>query len=289
MDKPRINAIAPWMGSKRKLAKKINELLGPRDAYFEPFFGSGAVLFASPPARHEVVNDLNRDLVNVSKVLQDPQLARELLGRLHYTICAEELYKTARKTILIPFTDPPGDVERAYCALVYWWMGRNGIAGTRPHGTGFSARFTPRGGSGGVRFRNFVGSVPWFTQRLARVDVLNTDGIEMIGKIEDLGRTVIYVDPPYFKKAKPYLHDFTDDDHAKLGMAAGRFKRARVIVSYYPDPRIEEFYSPRQWSKIEIITNKNIRNTITRKCGAVKATELLLCNFKPTVEARLFV
>ncbi|HEY1186938.1 MAG TPA: DNA adenine methylase, partial [Gemmata sp.] len=193
----KITALAPWYGSKRTLAPRIVHQLGPHSAYHEPFCGSMAVLFAKPACRHEVVNDLNRDLVNVAEVLKLRPLAADLLVRLHFTICAEEVYRESKAVVLNPFHGRLGDVDRAYHAMVTWWMGRNGMAGTRKSRTSFSARFTSKGGSGSVRFRNLVSSVPAFTKRLAGVDVLNRDALEWLKKIPDEAGTAIYVDPPY--------------------------------------------------------------------------------------------
>ena len=69
MPKPRLNAIAPWFGSKRSLAPKIVELLGDHTAYWEPFCGSLSVLLAKPPSQQETVSDLHGDLINLARVL----------------------------------------------------------------------------------------------------------------------------------------------------------------------------------------------------------------------------
>jgi DNA adenine methylase len=274
-----ILALAPWAGSKRMLANKIIAELGPHTSYFEPFCGSMAVLFAKDPARHEVVNDLNRDLVNVASVLQRRSTASALLERLHFTIAAEEQYRQSREYVLEPFTGYLGDAERAYHAMVCWWLGRNGMAGTRKSRTTFSARFTPNGGSGGVRFRNLVESIPAFIERLARVDVLNRDGFEVLAKVEDLPLTAIYLDPPYLKKSIEYEHDFKAADHDRLAEASARFTRARVVISYYDHPDLSRLYPPDRWRVVRHEVNKLICNAKNRGAGAtVKATEVLLVN-----------
>ncbi len=278
MSKRRITALAPWMGSKRQLAARIVEALGPHHAYFEPFCGSMAVILNKPVVRHEVVNDLNRDIVNVATVLRTRPLVAELLTRLHFTLAAEELYRESRTVTMEPYRGRLGDVDRAYHALVMWWLGRNGIAGTKPSETGFSARFTARGGSGGVRFRNLVSAIPWFAKRLERVDVLNQDAIKMIGKIPDEPGAAVYADPPYFVKAKKYQHDFESADHDRLAAALNRFRQVRVVLSYYPHPRLQDLYPPDRWEQVEISVTKNIRNTVSRGCAGVKAIEVLLIN-----------
>lgn len=273
-----LTALAPWMGSKRQLAGRIVEALGPHDAYYEPFCGSMAVLFAKPAVRHEVVNDLNRDLVNVSSVLQSRPLAAELLARLHFTIAAEELYREARAAVQEPYRGRLGNVERAYHALVTWWLGRNGCAGTRQSRTSFAARFSKSGGSGARRWRSLVASVPRFVERLAAVDVLNRDALELLAKVRDDRGTSIYCDPPYFVKAQEYEHDLSAGEHAQLAEVLARFRLARVVVSYYPHPEIDRLYPRSHWVHQPIAVTKNIRNTDTRGGGAVKATELLLIN-----------
>jgi DNA adenine methylase len=276
-----ITALAPWAGSKRTLAPRIVEAIGPHGAYFEPFCGSMSVLFEKQPARHEVVNDLNRDLVNVARVLQAPDLARDLLARLHFTLAAEEPYRDSRSRVLDPHTGPLGDVERAYHAMVTWWLGRNGMAGTRQSRTSFAARFTPRGGSGGVRFRSMIESVPFFVERLARVDVLNRDGFDVLAKIDDADGVAIYLDPPYLRKSFEYAHDFKTADHCRLAAAASRFKRARVVVSYYDHPDLAGLYPPERWDWHRIEVTKMMRNTNTRAGAGVKAVEVLLVNRRP--------
>ena len=60
-----------WVGGKRQLVPVIEKLIPERiSAYYEPFLGGGAVLFHIQPKR-AVVNDLNRDLINVYQVIKD--------------------------------------------------------------------------------------------------------------------------------------------------------------------------------------------------------------------------
>jgi DNA adenine methylase len=276
--KGRLSALAPWFGAKRQMADAVVAELGPHRAYYEPFCGSMAVLLAKPVVRHEVVNDLNRDLVNVAKVLQSPILAPGLLGMLHFTLASEETYRAAREVCREPYAGPLGDVERAYSALVTWWLGRNGCAGTRPSRTSFSARFTTKGGLGGVRFRSFVASVPTFTRRLARVDVLNRDGMKVLEQVNDEPGIAIYCDPPYLTKSMAYQHDFAGDDHARLARACNRFRNARVVVSYYPHPELEALYPPDRWRRVERVVQKNMANPSKKTGARAQATELLLVN-----------
>jgi hypothetical protein len=62
--------------SKARLAPSIVSLLPSHRVYVEPFFGSGAVLFAKRPATHEIVNDLDDALVCFFRVLLSGYLSR---------------------------------------------------------------------------------------------------------------------------------------------------------------------------------------------------------------------
>jgi DNA adenine methylase len=275
---PKIKCLSPWAGSKRQLAPRIVELLGPHTGYFEPFFGGGAVLFAKEPCRFEVVNDLNGDLTNLCWVLQDAKLKRRLLARLHDTICSERLYHAARDEFLKPFAadESKPDLRRSYLALVVWWLGRNGTAGTMKYNTNFCARFSTKGGSGGVRFASVLESLPWLMDRMRRVDVLNRDAFEVIDNIQDQAGTAIYVDPPYVKKSFKYEHDFAPADHERLAAALARFKQARVVVSYYPDPMLDALYHSARWECLAPQVQKNMTNT--GRSPITAQTELLFRN-----------
>lgn len=283
--------LAPWFGAKRKLAPYVVERLGPHDSYIEPFCGSMAVLFAKARSRLEIVNDLNRDLVNVAACLAAPASARDLLGRLHFTIAAEELYREARERCRHPYAGELGDVDRAYDAMLVWWLGRSGTAGTRKSRTSFSARFSPNGGTAGGRWRALVNSVPWFARRLAGVDVLNRDALDVLGGVRDTANTAVYVDPPYVKKSIEYEFDSPKaptaarEWHAKLAAACNRFERARVVVSYYPHPILDELYPTDRWERVEIRTTKTMANTsknaLAGRAGATPATELLYVSKRP--------
>lgn len=59
-------------GGKHYLAGQIVGLMPPHLHYVEPYFGGGAVLFAkTSEGTSEVANDLNGNLMNFWRVLQD--------------------------------------------------------------------------------------------------------------------------------------------------------------------------------------------------------------------------
>ena len=65
--------IAPflkWVGGKRQLMPAIKELIPKNYSnYYEPFIGGGAVLFNLQPKK-AVINDFNKELINVYKTIK---------------------------------------------------------------------------------------------------------------------------------------------------------------------------------------------------------------------------
>ncbi len=292
LDMP-IKAIAPWFGGKRTLAPRIIQELGEHSAYWEPFCGSLAVLFAKPPCSMETVNDLHGDLVNLARCIQG-KLAIELYERLSQYVMHETLFKEAAGRLRAYRNHPAPDaphLERAVDFFVCSWMGRNGAAGTKSNTHNFCARFTKNGGHAAKRFQSAVQSIPAWHHRLRVPTMLSRDGIELCERIEDAARVVVYCDPPYLIKGAKYVHDFEDgfmgtpNDHERLAAALGRFSKTRVVVSYYDHPALESLYPG--WTKVQCPTTKAMVNQGMRdRKGATVAPEVLLINGPSYTEGR---
>jgi DNA adenine methylase len=280
IEPPKITAIAPWFGSKRNLAPAIVEELGKHTKYDEPFCGSCAIILAKPMASFETVNDLHGDLINLARVLKNETLAVELYGRLSRTLMHEGLFREAAERIRERGNVTAGaepNVDRADDYMLYAWLGRNGVAGTASYNQGFCVRYTKNGGPAGKRWTSAVESIPAWHQRLRGVTVLNRDGFEILERLEDSEGCAIYCDPPYLVKGAKYVHDFTSDDHDRLAKLLSRFKKTRVVVSYYEHPRLADLYPG--WRKRSIEVTKALVNQAMRDhSGATKVTEVLLVN-----------
>lgn len=282
----KIKAILPYFGGKRTLAPQIVAELGQHNAYWELFCGSLAVLFAKPVCRAETVNDLHGEVTNLARVIAGERYL-ELKDRLARTMFCETLFHEVRGVLQErSYTD---ELHRAYCFFVESWMGRNGVAGTRASNTAFCVRYTSNGGDPATRFANAVDSIDDWHDRLRGVWILERDAFELAERIEDKAGTVAYVDPPYVVKGGEYVHDFAPADHLRLADLLNRFKRTRVVISYYDHPLLDGIYDG--WTKRHLSATKAMVNQGMRdKGGAVKAPEILLINGPSFVEPNgLFV
>lgn len=266
--KMKIGAIAPWFGSKRTLASKIIEKLGVHRSYWEPFCGSMSVLLAKEPCSMETVNDLHGEL--------GPKLYR----RLRRAMNPQDEFEKARSDVLEEKSWTKGEsVDRAYSYFLCSWQGMNGVAGTSSNNMGFARRFTKNGGHAAKRFAGAVESIPAWRRRLRHVSILSADGIELCEKIEDADGVAIYADPPYITKGCKYLHDFDWLAHRRLAKALGRFKKTRVVVSYYAHPDLAAMYPG--WDVVDCTMTKSLVSSGRRdKENDTVSPEVLICNFK---------
>jgi DNA adenine methylase len=278
---PVIRALAGWYGAKTTLAPRIIEQLGRHDSYWEPFAGSCAVLLNKPPVSHESINDLHEELMNLVLVLADRDKAADLYDRVDRVVCHQGMMELAREHVRRTEDEPPtADVTRAYWYFTFSRLHRSGVAGT-PLGTagGFAKRFSP-GGDVTTRFRSAVESIPFWHRRLQDAEITWGCGFELLAKVKDRPGTSLFIDPPYVQKGSRYEHDFEPQDHHRLAELLRRFRRARVVLSYYSHPLVNELY--RDWGRLDSdqlgVQKKMLSAGMRDRTGVTQAPEVLLVN-----------
>lgn len=294
-----ITGAVPWYGAKRGrvIRPRIIAELGPHRSYWEIFCGSMAVLFGKPVCSLETVNDLHGDLINLAQVMRHPTLGAMLYRRLRRVLFHEDVLQEAIAALSLPMPGPLGDqarLQRAFWFFVHSWFVRNGYCGTVTTDPGsFAVRFTHSGGSPSRRWTSAVSSIPAMRKRLRQVVILRRDAFELLGDIADRDGVAIYADPPYLVKSCRYVHDFSGDgsppgllgtsadDHCRLAESLGRFKRARVVVSYYAHEHLTTLYPPGPWTHIDASVTKGLPNAGDSDGddpAPTKAPEVLIVN-----------
>lgn len=234
-----------YYGGKGRLAGWIASLLPPHRVYLEPFAGSCAVLLAKPPATHELVNDLDGDVVNFFRCLRDHPDELERACRL--TPYAREEFDAA------DLTDPGvDDLERAR----RWWVRATHSINNNvtPHRS-FSVS-TKRGSCDARSTLNLVGRFDAVATRLRPVVIECRPAIEVITQHADAD-TVVYADPPYLaatrsmrgRKTREYTREYAHEaDHRELA-AVLNATPAAVLLSGYPSPLYDALYAG--WQRVE--------------------------------------
>lgn len=206
-----------YHGAKFRLAPWVMGFFPEHTCYVEPFGGAAGVLLQKPRAYAEVYNDLDGDVVNFFRVLQDPELRAQLLERLVMTPYArgefEKAWRPAR-----------GQVERARRLAIRAQMGF-GSGGATKGSTGFRIDTKRKYGTAQALWEQYPDSVAYAAQRLAGVLIENRPAIEVLQQ-HDAPSTLHFVDPPYVlatrdprassKSNTYYKHEMTDKGHMLL-------------------------------------------------------------------------
>lgn len=66
-----MNSFLSYLGGKSRLVSTVVPMIPKHHTYIEPFCGAGWVFFGKEPSRVEVLNDINRDLVTLFRVVQN--------------------------------------------------------------------------------------------------------------------------------------------------------------------------------------------------------------------------
>lgn len=91
------------MGGKSKLRKTIIEMMPEHTCYVELFMGAGWVYFGKEPSKVEVVNDIDRELINLFKMLK--YHAPEVERLLQYEFSGRDIFNEYKHATLEQLTE----------------------------------------------------------------------------------------------------------------------------------------------------------------------------------------
>jgi DNA adenine methylase len=292
---PRPMAPFQWAGGKGNLSRWIIQHVPSGHIYVEPFAGAASVFWHLPnPFPVEVLNDLDGDIVNLYRVLQDKAKFEELAHRLIFTPYARTEFARALQIAKEPNAS---DIDRAWAFFVKQNQGFGGKA-NNVGDWGRAIYHTHNGMAGNTsKWRSRLKLLSFWHDRLSRVQIDSTDGIECI-KYWDTPDTVFYIDPPYVpdtrKDRRLYKNEPDLAYHERLVETILAVK-GKVMLSCYDHP----VYSPLTkagWRKLIKETAAHlvgrIRGSKLQGEGAAKAhvprMETLYLNFAPLSNNELF-
>lgn len=221
-----------YHGGKFRLAPWVIEHFSPHQVYIEPFGGAASVLMQKPRSHGEVYNDLDGDIVNLFRVLQDARTREALAELLVLTPYAREEFDLAWI-----YTDEP--VERARRTVIRAQMGF-GSAGASKGTTGFRIDCYRQYGTAQQLWARYPDQLAAIGSRLAGVLIENRPAIDIM-LAHDSHQALHYVDPPYMhdtrvrgaQKGRYYRHELDDEQHAEL-LATLNQLQGMVVLSGYP-------------------------------------------------------
>jgi len=229
-----------YHGGKFRLAPWIIQHFPAHRVYVEPFGGAASVLMQKPRSYAEVYNDMNAEIVNVFRVLRDPDAGQALRRLIYFTPFARDEFALTYE----PSSDP---VEQARRTIARTFMGFGSAAFNSDHATGFRCNSNRSGTTPAHDWINYPDVIPAFIARLRGVVIENRPATEVIRQ-HGGPRTLVYCDPPYpIEARKPGQdgnygeYELSDDEHRELA-AVLHDCEGMALVSGYPCALYEELY-----------------------------------------------
>lgn len=228
----RTQPVAPWQGGKRVLAKRLTRLIDavPCNTYVEPFVGMGGVfLRRTRRSGCEVINDLNRDVSNLFRILQRhyPQFLEVMRFQLTTRAEFERLLKVDPVTLT--------DLERAARFLYLQRTAFGGKVSGQSFGVskGRPARF------------NMTTLEPMLEDVHSRLSgvIIECEPYQEVLRRYDTVDTLFYLDPPYWGCEDDYGKEmFSRSDFDALAIQLSNLK-GRFILSINDVPEIRSMFA----------------------------------------------
>ncbi|MBP7529224.1 MAG: DNA adenine methylase [Syntrophorhabdaceae bacterium] len=248
-----------YRGGKSLLANKIIKKIPEHTCYCEVFAGAAWLLFKKEESKVEIINDINKDLVTLYRVIQHH--LEEFIRYLKWILVAREEFIRFKNEN----PDTLTDIQRA---VRFYYLLRAGY-GAKVVGQTFNIGPTRPSSFNLLRIEEDLSAAHL---RLSRVYIENLPYQRLIERF-DRPETFFYIDPPYYGNEDDYGGGIFDrEDFARLrDVLAGI--RGRFIMSINDVPEIRELF--RDCPIEEVMTNYKMPGAHKQK----RVTELLIRNY----------
>ena len=245
------------VGGKNRLAHLIIRHFPNHDTYIEPFFGAGGIFFNKPKAKHNILNDNDKELINFWQIVMNRK--DELVDLLKQTPASQDIFNYWRKT---------QEQDPLKKALRFFYLSTTGYLGKT---------YTFKINLSGNTYPYVVNRLDKFMYDFSNCVFTNYDYKDLFKNIairrgSEISRTFIYADPPYYTKNKetyPY-NSFTLEDTRCLLETLINFG-ARFAISEFAKTEILELVKEYNLNIIPIRTRTTWRDTTN--------TEILIINY----------
>ena len=228
--------IIAWMGGKRRLAKHLLPLFPEHSCYVELFAGGAALFFLrDKPARCEVLNDINGDLVNLYRVVQHH--FDEFVRQFAWQLSSRQIFVQLQAT-------PPDTLTDIQRAARFFYLQYNTF-GKKPFGRHYGTATTSKAWNAATVAQKLHTA----QQRLGGVFVENETWQSCL-KRYDRPYTFFYADPPYWQTAD-YGRGFDWTEYEQLAQAM-RSMQGKMMLSINDHPDIRALFAEFRVVELEL-------------------------------------
>ncbi|MEG2511409.1 MAG: DNA adenine methylase [Bacilli bacterium] len=250
-----LNSPITRMGGKSRLRKKIIERMPDHNCYIELFFGAGWVYFGKEPSKVEVINDIDKELVNLFKMIK--YHAPEIERQLEYEFSGRDVFEEYKNYTLESLTE----IHRAVRFL--YLVTQSFAAKGETYGYGTTTKPSPQ-----IFYKDVLINLK---ERLRNTYVENLSFEKIIDKY-DREYSFFFCDPPYFETCG-YKNKFEEQDHLVLRDKLKQIK-GKFLLTINNHPKVREWYKDFNIEEVEV------SYSVSKKAeGRKKYGELIITNY----------
>ena len=250
-----------YPGGKGKLAKFLKMMARANDLsdgrYVEPYAGGASVaweLLVTGVVRRVSVNDISRPVFAfwdcvLNRTEELCRLVRECPLTVEEWDNQKSIYRRSKEA---------GNVELGFA---FFFLNRTNVSGVLNGGI-IGGRSQRGKWKIDARFnrRELIGRIENIAKFRSKIELSGLDALEFLssngGRFQ--GKTLIYVDPPYFQKGRCLYHDaYNEKDHAALASLLREHRDLNWIVSYDDVEPIHKLYKDEKW--VQYWVNYSVR------------------------------
>ena len=242
------------MGGKSKLRKTIIDMIPEHTCYIELFFGAGWVYFGKETSKVEVINDIDKELINLFKMIKHH--APEVERMLEYEFSGRDMFEEYKNHTIEHLTE----INRA---VRFLYLITQSFAGKgQQYGYGTTKRPSQQ------LYTNVLIDLK---ERLRNTYVENLSFEKVIDKY-DREHALFFVDPPYFETTG-YENKFGQEHHLLLKDKLTNLKGKFLLT-------INDHDSTRDWYKDFNIKEVEVNYSVSKNYkNKQKYKELIITNY----------
>ena len=216
--------LIPWPGGKRRLAKTILPLFPAHECYVEAFAGGAGLFFSRPePAKVEVLNDINNDLITLYRCVAHH--LDEFVRQFRWSLASRKMFEWAK------LQDPRTltDIQRA---ARFYYLQRL-CFGAKVEGRTFGYATTSSHSFSLLRIEEELSMVHL---RLSDVYLESLPWADCLQRY-DRPHTLFYLDPPYWETTG-YGVPFDLSQYELMAELLGKLQgKALLSINDHPEMR----------------------------------------------------
>lgn len=266
-----------YYGGKQNLVSTILPLFPDHHTYIEPFVGGGAVFWAKPKSRVEIINDYNRELINFYECVQNEFVDLEKMIRI--SLHSRSLHSDASVVY-----NNPHMFSRTKRAWAVWVLAAQSFSSQLDGSFGYDRM----SGTTSSKIQNKRdGFTMDYSIRIQDVQIECTDALRVI-RSRDCGGALHYCDPPYFNSDCGHYNGYTEEDFTSLLQLLSEIE-GKFLLSSYESDVLARFKKENGWVQMSLEQTVSVANNPGKP--RKKKIEVLTANYdlsNPKDGLRLF-